>query len=139
MVTVGKPRNTARTVCGIMLAALAAIVIAGVVVCCTGCETAAPSKDAIKADVAWALRIAYDVGGKAAVSNRIEQLVAKGRLTREQGDALHAAAQLAYEKIVDDLDGGGAGCVLPDAGECGDGDCNEDANCGACDDCRISG
>lgn len=139
MVTVGKTRNTARTVCGIMLAALAAIVIAGVVVCCTGCETAAPSKDAVKADVAWALRIAYDVGGKAAVSNRIEQLVAKGRLTREQGDALHLAAQLAYEKIVDDLDGGGAGCVLPDAGECGDGDCNEDANCGACEDCRISG
>ena len=44
------------------------------------------------------------MGGQAAVSNRIEQLVARGKLTREQADALHQAAQRAYEKIIDELD-----------------------------------
>ena len=87
-----------------------------------------------------------------AASNKIESLVAEGKLTPSQAVRLHALAQLAYEGIMDDLAvGGGAatnaapasasqggctGCSLPDAsGGCGS-DCNEDANCGRCDACR---
>ena len=87
-----------------------------------------------------------------AVSNKIESLVAEGKLTPSQAIRLHALAQLAYEGIMDDLAAGGGaatnaapasasqggctGCSLPDAsGGCGS-DCNEDANCGRCDACK---
>ena len=75
-----------------------------------------------------------------AVSNKIESLVAEGKLTPSQAVRLHALAQLAYEGIMDDLapatnaapasasQGGCSDCSLPDAsGGCGN-DCNEDAN-----------
>ena len=163
MVKVNNPANTARTVCRIVVGILAAILAAGIVACCIGCESTRPSREAVRADIAWALRIAYDVGGQAAVSNRIEQLVARGKLTREQADALHQAAQRAYEKIIDDLDpdwcpdggctptnalqgacGKGGGCCTIggdscDGGDCYDnGGCNEDAYCGECEDCKAN-
>ena len=152
MVTVKTPANTAKAVCRAILIVLVAALTAGIITCCIGCETTTPSREAVRADLAWALRIAYDVGGKAAVSNRIEQLVAKGKLTREQADALHEAAQRAYEKIIDDLDPAastnalqgvsgasgceGDGCTLEasaratgdsgaDCGNCGEDGCSE--------------
>ena len=42
-----------------------------------------------------------------AVSNKIESLVAEGKLTPSQAIRLHALAQLAYEGIMDDLAAGG--------------------------------
>ena len=105
-----------------------------------------------KANIATVIQTAYDMGGREAVSNKIESLVAEGKLTPSQAVRLHALAQLAYEGIVEDLNAGGGtatnavpasasqggctGCSLPDAsGGCGS-DCNEDANCGRCDACR---
>ena len=152
-----------RAIAGILVAAVAACIIA----CCIGCETTTPTREQVRSDVEWALRIAYDVGGRNAVSNRIEQLVVKGKLTREQADALHYAAQRAYEKAVEDLDpdgvptnasqgvsdasgaecdgctpcapGGDCGDPSASCGDCKDNDCNEDANCGECEDCKANG
>ena len=129
--------NTPRTVCGIIVAvALAAAAIAVIV----GCTTDGGSR---RQNIAAVIQTAYDLGGREAVSNKIESLVAEGKLTPSQAVRLHALAQLAYEGIMDDLATGNAAtntcnACNPDApcdgGECAD--CNEDANCGQCEDCE---
>ena len=129
--------NTPRTVCGIIVAvAVAAAAIAVIV----GCATDGGSR---RQNIAAVIQTAYDLGGREAVSNKIESLVAEGKLTPSQAVRLHALAQLAYEGIMDDLTTSNAAtntCDVcnPDAtcdgGECAD--CNEDANCGECEDCE---
>ena len=129
--------NTPRTVCGIIVAvALAAAAIAVIV----GCATDGGSR---RQNIAAVIQTAYDLGGREAVSNKIESLVAEGKLTPSQAVRLHALAQLAYEGIMDDPATGNAAtntcdACNPDAtcdgGECAD--CNEDANCGQCEDCE---
>ena len=87
----------------------------------------------------------------APFSNKIESLVAEGKLTPSQAVRLHALAQLAYEGIMDDLatgdgaatnatppacsQGGCTDCSVPNASGGPGGDVNEDANCGNCSDC----
>lgn len=125
--------NTPKVLClGLLLIAVLTAAISLVV----GCETL--NREATRREIAAALQIAYDAGGKEAVSNRIEQLVAEGKISRAQGDAIHAWAQVAYATVVDELNGGEAVTNACDACtiECGDGDCNEDAFCGECEDCK---
>ena len=137
---------TPRTVCkAIVAVAIAAIAVAAII----GCSSLGGGSRT--ANIATVIQTAYDMGGREAVSNKIESLVAEGKLTPSQAVRLHALAQLAYEGIVEDLNagsgtatnatpasasqGGCTGCSLPDAsGGCGS-DCNEDANCGRCDAC----
>ena len=82
-------------------------------------------------NIATVIQTAYDLGGREAVSNKIESLVSEGKLTPSQAVRLHALAQLAYEGIMDDLtasggvatnaapasasQGGCSDCTLPDA------------------------
>ena len=138
--------NTPRTVCkAIVAVAIAAIAVAAII----GCSSLGGGSR--KANIATVIQTAYDMGGREAVSNKIESLVAEGKLTPSQAVRLHALAQLAYEGIVEDLNagsgtatnatpasasqGGCTDCSLPDAsGDCAD--CNEDANCGKCADCK---
>ena len=137
--------NTPRTVCkAIVAVAIAAIAVAAII----GCESTGGASR--KQNIATVIQTAYDFGGREAVSNKIESLVAEGKLTPSQAVRLHALAQLAYEGIMDDLttgnaatnavpasasQGGCTDCSLPDASaDCGD--CNEDANCGKCADCK---
>ena len=137
--------NTPRTVCkAIVAVAIAAVAVAAII----GCESIGGGTR--KQNIAAVIQTAYDLGGREAVSNKIESLVAEGKLTPSQAVRLHALAQLAYEGIMDDLATGDAAtnaapasasqdgctdCSLPDASsDCGD--CNEDANCGKCDDCK---
>ena len=138
--------NTPRTVCkAIVAVAIAAVAVAAII----GCASTAGGTR--KQNIATVIQTAYDLGGREAVSNKIESLVAEGKLTPSQAVRLHALAQLAYEGIMDDLatsdvpttnaapasvsQGGCTDCSLPDASsDCGD--CNEDANCGKCDDCK---
>ena len=137
--------NTPRTVCkAIVAVAIAAVAVAAII----GCESIGGGTR--KRNIATVIQTAYDLGGREAVSNKIESLVAEGKLTPSQAVRLHALAQLAYEGIMDDLATGDAAtnaapasasqdgctdCSLPDASsDCGD--CNEDANCGKCDDCK---
>ena len=130
--------NTPRTVCkAIVAVAIAAIAVAAII----GCSSLGGGSR--KANIATVIQTAYDMGGREAVSNKIESLVAEGKLTPSQAVRLHALAQLAYEGIVEDLNagsgtatnatpasasqGGCTGCSLPDAsGGCG----------GGCSDCR---
>ena len=137
--------NTPRTVCKAILAvAIAAVAVAAII----GCESIGGGTR--KQNIAAVIQTAYDLGGREAVSNKIESLVAEGKLTPSQAVRLHALAQLAYEGIMDDLatgdaatnavpasasQGGCTDCSLPDA-SAGCADCNEDANCGKCADCK---
>ena len=159
--------NTPRTVCkAIVAVAIAAIAVAAII----GCSSLGGGSR--KANIATVIQTAYDMGGREAVSNKIESLVAEGKLTPSQAVRLHALAQLAYEGIMDDLATGDAAtnaapasasqdgctdCSLPDASAgCGgggctdgcsdcqpdaasDGGCNEDAQCGKCEDCKAQG
>ena len=137
--------NTPRTVCkAIVAVAIAAVAVAAIIGCVS---TAGGSR---RQSIAAVIQTAYDLGGREAVSNKIESLVAEGKLTPSQAVRLHALAQLAYEGIMDDLatgdaatnvvpasasQGGCDGCSIPDASsDCGD--CNEDANCGRCAGCK---
>ena len=137
--------NTPRTVCkAIVAVAIAAVAVAAII----GCESMGGGTR--KQNIAAVIQTAYDLGGREAVSNKIESLVAEGKLTPSQAMRLHALAQLAYEGIMDDLatgdattnaapasvsQGGCTDCSLSDASaDCGD--CNEDANCGKCDGCN---
>ena len=159
--------NTPRTVCkAIVAVAIAAVAVAAII----GCESIGGGTR--KQNIATVIQTAYDLGGREAISNKIESLVAEGKLTPSQAVRLHALAQLAYEGIMDDLatgdaatnaapasasQGGCDGCSLPDASsDCGgggctdgcsdcqpdaasDGGCNEDAQCGKCEDCKAQG
>ena len=137
--------NTPRTVCkAIVAVTIAAVAVAAII----GCESTGGASR--KQNIATVIQTTYDFGGREAVSNKIESLVAEGKLTPSQAVRLHALAQLAYEGIMDDLttgnaatnavpasasQGGCTDCSLPDASaDCGD--CNEDANCGKCADCK---
>ena len=140
-----KKFNTPRTVCkAIVAVAIAAVAVAAII----GCSSLGGGSR--KANIATVIQTAYDMGGREAVSNKIESLVAEGKLTPSQAVRLHALAQLAYEGIMDDLatgdattnaapasasQGGCTDCLLPDA-SAGCADCNEDANCGKCADCK---
>ena len=138
--------NTPRTVCkAIVAVAIAAIAVAAII----GCSSLGGGSR--KANIATVIQTAYDMGGREAVSNKIESLVAEGKLTPSQAVRLHALAQLAYEGIVEDLNAGSGtatnatpasasqdgctGCSLPDASGGCVNECNEDANCGRCRDC----
>ena len=139
--------NTPRTVCkAIVAVAIAAVVVAAII----GCESIVGGTR--RQNIAAVIQTAYDMGGREAVSNKIESLVREGKLSPSQAIRLHALAQLAYEGIMDDLaTGGGAAtnatpsassqggcsdCSVPDASGGSGGDCNEDANCGNCTDCK---
>ena len=108
-----------------------------------------PDGGSRRQNIATVIQTAYDMGGREAVSNKIESLVAEGKLTPSQAVRLHALAQLAYEGLMDDLatgdavtnaapasasQGGCTDCSLPDA-SAGCGECNEDARCDKCADC----
>ena len=134
--------NTPRTVCkAIVAVAVAAIAVAAII----GCSSLGGGSR--RQNIATVIQTAYDMGGREAVSNKIESLVAEGKLTPSQAVRLHALAQLAYEGIMDDLttgdaatnatpasasQGGCGDCSIPDAsGDCGGGGCTD-----ACSDCQ---
>ena len=138
--------NTPRTVCkAIVAVAVAAIAVAAII----GCSSLGGGSR--RQNIATVIQTAYDLGGREAVSNKIESLVAEGKLTPSQAVRLHALARLAYEGIMDDLatgdgaatnaapasvsQGGCTDCSVPDASGGSGGDVNEDANCGNCSDC----
>ena len=128
--------NTPRTVCkAIVAVAIAAVAVAAII----GCSSLGGGSR--RQNIATVIQTAYDMGGREAVSNKIESLVAEGKLTPSQAVRLHALAQLAYEGIMDDLTMGGAAtnatptsasqggcgdCSIPDASTgCGGGGCTD--------------
>lgn len=127
--------NTPGRVCmGIAVATL--IVVAAVAVAAIiGCASLGEHR---RQNIAQVIQTAYDLGGREAVSNRIESLVREGKLSPTQGARLHALAQLAYEGVMDDLapatnaapatvsQGGCGDCSTPEAnGDCGGGGCTD--------------
>ena len=84
---------------GAMGSVLAALAL-GAIVNLAGCATGDTRLAAAKADVAAVMRVAYEAGGREAVSNRIDALVAEGKLTEDQAAMLRAAAQAVYERAL---------------------------------------
>ena len=114
--------NTPRTVCKAVLAvAIAAASVAAII----GCSSLIGGSR--RQNIATVIQTAYDMGGREAVSNKIESLVAEGKLTPSQAVRLHALAQLAYEGIMDDLTTGDAATNATPAS----------ASQGGCGDCSI--
>lgn len=60
-----------------------------------GCLT----KEQIAGTASTVLEIAYASGGATTVSQRIDQMVADGKITTEQAAQLKAAAQRSYEEL----------------------------------------
>ena len=116
--------NTPGRVCmGIAVATLV-VVASAAVAAIIGCSAIGEHR---RQNIAQVIQTAYDLGGREAVSNRIESLVREGKLSPTQGARLHALAQLAYEGVMDDLasatnaapatasPSGCGGCSVPDA------------------------
>ena len=60
-----------------------------------GCLT----KEQLAGTASTVLEIAYASGGATTVSQRIDQMVADGKITAEQAAQLKAAAQRSYEEL----------------------------------------
>lgn len=88
-----------RSILHILLAACAAFLCMKL---CTGCAHIDRGK--AHGTVAFVLREAYANGGAAAVSNRIEQFVADGKVTPAQARVLHASAAKLYTEVVEKLE-----------------------------------
>ena len=130
--------NTPCRVCRGIIAATLIVVAAVAVAAIIGCASLGEHR---RQNIAQVIQTAYDLGGREAVSNRIESLVREGKLSPTQGARLHALAQLAYEGVMDDLKTGGANtnattdtasqsgcgdCSTPEAnGDCGGGGCTD--------------
>ena len=116
--------NTPGRVCMGIVAATLVVAASAAVAAIIGCSSLGEHR---RQNIAQVIQTAYDLGGREAVSNRIESLVAEGKLSPTQGARLHALAQLAYEGVMDDLapatnaapasasPSGCGGCSIPDA------------------------
>ena len=115
-----KEFNTPYTLCKVI--AIVAIAVMAVA-CILGCRgTKNEGAASVKAQIGTVLQLAYENGGKAAVSNRIEQLVVEGKLTDEQAVRLQTLVDIACEKLIEDLAGGedvGGIIAIPDADAAG--------------------
>ena len=127
--------NTPGRVCMGIVAATLVVVASAAVAAIIGCSSIGEHR---RQNIAQVIQTAYDLGGREAVSNRIESLVREGKLSPTQGARLHALAQLAYEGVMDDLapatnaapasasPSGCGGCSVPDASAgCGGGGCTD--------------
>lgn len=137
-------RNGPRVFARVLALALGLAVIFLCARALPGCATV--KRAVARERVVEAIKTAYENGGRAAVSNRIERLVADGTLSARQGEKIHRIMQMAYDGLI-----GNVAAKIEDAAceddpacpPCGAGaDCppcgerNEDADCGSCDDCK---
>ncbi len=137
-------RNGPRVVARLLALALGLAII---LLCSRALPGCATVKRAVARErVVEAIKTAYENGGRAAVSNRIERLVSDGTLSAKQGAKIHRIMQMAYDGLI-----GNVAAKIEDAAceddsscpPCGadaacppSGDRNEDADCGSCDDCK---
>ena len=137
-------RNGPRVFARVLALALGLAVIFLCARALPGCATV--KRAVARERVVEAIKAAYENGGRAAVSNRIERLVADGTLSARQGAKIHRIMQMAYDGLIGDVAAKieDAACEDdPACPPCGAGaDCppygerNEDADCGSCDDCK---
>jgi hypothetical protein len=137
-------RNGPRVFARVLALALGLAVIFLCARALPGCATV--KRAVARERVVEAIKTAYENGGRAAVSNRIERLVSDGTLSAKQGAKIHRIMQMAYDGLI-----GNVAAKIEDAAceddpacpPCGaDTNCppcgerNEDADCGSCDDCK---
>ena len=137
-------RNGPRVFARVLALALGLAVIFLCARALPGCATV--KRAVARERVVEAIKAAYENGGRAAVSNRIERLVADGTFSARQGAKIHRIMQMAYDGLIGNVAARiedaaceddpacppcGAGADCPPCGER-----NEDADCGSCDDCK---
>lgn len=146
-------RNGPRVFARVLALALGLAVIFLCARALPGCATV--KRAVARERVVEAIKAAYENGGRAAVSNRIERLVADGTLSARQGAKIHRIMQMAYDGLIGNVAAkiedaaceddsscppcgadapcppSGADATCPPSGES-----NEDADCGSCDDCK---
>ena len=137
-------RNGPRVFARVLALALGLAVIFLCARALPGCATV--KRAVARERVVEAIKAAYENGGRAAVSNRIERLVADGTLSARQGAKIHRIMQMAYDGLIGNVAAKieDAACeddpVCPPCGAGADcppcGERNEDADCGSCDDCK---
>ena len=67
----------------------------------SGCSCFTEEK--VAGTVSAVLEIAYTSGGAVLVEQKIDQLVADGKITAQQGEMLKAAARKSYEALQEKL------------------------------------
>ena len=137
-------RNGPRVIARMLALALGLAII---LLCSRALPGCATVKRAVARErVVEAIKTAYENGGRAAVSNRIERLVADGTLSAKQGAKIHRIMQMAYDGLIGDVAAKIEDAACEDDSSCPpcgadaacppSGDRNEDADCGSCDDCK---
>ena len=137
-------RNGPRVVARLLALALGLAII---LLCSRALPGCATVKRAVARErVVEAIKTAYENGGRAAVSNRIERLVSDGTLSAKQGAKIHRIMQMAYDGLIGDVAAKIEDAACEDDSSCPpcgadaacppSGDRNEDADCGSCDDCK---
>ena len=76
--------NTPGRVCMGIVAATLVVVASAAVAAIIGCSSLGEHR---RQNIAQVIQTAYDLGGREAVSNRIESLVREGKLSPTQGTA----------------------------------------------------
>lgn len=137
-------RNGPRVFARVLALALGLAVIFLCARALPGCATV--KRAVARERVVEAIKTAYENGGRAAVSNRIERLVADGTLSARQGAKIHRIMQMAYDGLIGDVAAKIEDAACEDDPACppcgADTNCppcgerNEDADCGSCDDCK---
>lgn len=93
--------NSSCAICKIV--AILAIVAANVAFI-VGC--ASFKSEGAGTQLAAIIQLAYENGGREAVSNRIDELVVDGKLSQDQALRLQKFADLACDKLIEDLANG---------------------------------
>ncbi len=109
--------NTPALVGRVILIGLLAAIAAAILFGCSMLKS-----ERTKTRLSTAIQLAYDNGGREAVSNKIESLAAEGKIDRDQAVRLHALARLAYEGVLEGLernDGDGESPASVGAGSTG--------------------
>ena len=137
-------RNGPRVFARVLALALGLAVIFLCARALPGCATV--KRAVARERVVEAIKAAYENGGRAAVSNRIERLVADGTLSARQGAKIHRIMQMAYDGLIGNVAAKIEDAACEDDSPCppcgADTNCppcgerNEDADCGSCDDCK---
>lgn len=97
-------KNKVNSSCAICKIVAILAILAASVAFIVGC--ASFKSEGAGTQLAAIIQLAYENGGREAVSNRIDELVVEGKLSQDQALRLQKLADLACDKLIEDLANG---------------------------------
>lgn len=94
-------KNKISSSCAICKIVAILAIVAASVAFIVGC--ASFKSEGAGTQLAAIIQLAYENGGREAVSNRIDELVVEGKLSQDQALRLQKLADLACDKLIEDL------------------------------------